>query len=89
MAITKRTIPSRPAADEVRRTYFERIFHAHFVMVHLVGLLFGLQMAIASAFAILHHGQRVSKSGRNLPAAGVSGRRSVMSTIMGRLPGRD
>ncbi len=89
MAITKRTIPSRPDPAEVRRTYFERIFHAHFVMVHLVGLLFGLQMAIASAFAIRHHGRRVSKSGRDLPEAGVSGRRSVMSAIMGRLPRRD
>ena len=89
MAITKRTIPSRPDRAEVRRTYFERIFHAHFVLVHLVGLLFGLQMAIASAFAIVHHGRRVSESGRNLSPAGVSERRSVMSAIMGRLPRRD
>ena len=88
MTITKRTIP-RPASDDVRRTYFERIFHAHFVMVHLVGLLFGLHMAIASGFAMLHHGRRVSKSGRKLSPAGVRERRTVVSAIMGRLPGRD
>ena len=89
MAISKRTIPSRPGSEDVRRTYFARIFHTHFVMVHLVGLLFGLHMAIASGFAMLHHGRRVGKSGSNLAPAGVRERRTVVSAIMGRLPGRD
>ena len=87
MAISKRTISSRPASEDVRRTYFARIFHAHFVMAHLVELLFGLHMAIASGFAILHHGRRLGKSGRNLVPAGVRERRTVVPAIMGRLPG--
>ena len=89
MVTTRRPAPRRPAMGDVRRTYFRRIFHAHFVMVHLVGLLFGLHLAIASAFAMLHHGRRVGKAGSDLAAAGMRERRSVMSAIMGRLPRRD
>lgn len=44
--------------EKLRDQYFCHVLHPHFVLVHSVGLLFGLHLAIASAFAIGHHARR-------------------------------
>ena len=47
---------------DLREAYFDRVFHPHFVVVHLAGFVFGLHLAIASGFAIAHHARRATPS---------------------------
>ncbi|HJN91453.1 MAG TPA: hypothetical protein QGF05_01850 [Dehalococcoidia bacterium] len=54
----------------LQTAYFRWVFHPHFVLVHLVGLAFGLHLAIASSFAIAHHAQRSTPNGRRQSPAG-------------------
>ncbi len=48
---------------DLREAYFDRVFHPHFVVVHLAGFVFGLHLALvsgstnASGLAIAHHAQ--------------------------------
>jgi len=54
----------------IHEAYFRLIFHPHFVIVHLVGFVFGVHLAVASSFAIIHHARRSHPNGRRRPPAG-------------------
>jgi len=54
----------------LQTAYFRWVFHPHFVLVHFVGLAFGLHLAIASSFAIAHHARRSAPNNRRKPPAG-------------------
>ncbi len=54
----------------IQALYFRWVFHPHFIFVHMVGLLFGIHLAVASLLAMIHHARRSTPNGRRLPPAG-------------------
>ena len=46
------------------------LMHPHFVVVHLARFIFGMHLAISSAFAVYHHARRTSLLVRLLPRVG-------------------